>query len=76
MTVRIHMTCNGCDAETYTEPMRRVFHGFNGKGHGFGVYEEPTVEKAVEPTGWIAFDIINCTYCPECRKQVESGEAA
>lgn len=76
MTTRIHMKCNGCSAEVYTEPLRRIFHSFNGTGYGLGRYEEPTVNKAVEPTGWVWSDLIGCTYCPECWKQIESGEAA
>jgi hypothetical protein len=76
MTVRIHLTCNGCFAETTTEPLKRIFHSFNGLGHGFGRYEEPTVDKAVDPTDWVAFDIIGCTYCPECQKSLEADAAA
>lgn len=76
VSTTIHLKCDGCSAEADTEPLRRVFHSFNGKGYGFGTYEEPTVDKAVEPTGWVWSDIIGCTYCPECWKSINSESVA
>lgn len=75
MATTIHMRCGGCDAE-HEVPIRRSFQSFNGLGYGYGVHRTPTVDEAVEPTGWVWSDLIGCTYCPECWKQIESGEAA
>lgn len=74
MGTRIHLKCDGCNAETYTAPVRRIFHSFNGKGYGFGRYEEPNVDKAVEPTGWVWSDLIGCTYCPTCWAEINSED--
>lgn len=76
MPTRLHLQCGGCDAETYTDSIRRSFVSFNGLGHGYGQYREPDIDKAVEPTGWVWSDIIGCTYCPDCQKKIERGEAA
>ena len=75
MPTTIHMRCGGCDAEKEV-PYNRTFKSLSGRGYGFGVYHVTNVEQEVEPTGWALFDIIGCTYCPECWKQIESGEAA
>jgi len=75
MPTKIHMACDGCDAEHSVE-VKRVFNSFNGKGYGFGTYHDPSISEAVKPTGWIWSDIINCTYCPECWAGImaEAGE--
>ena len=69
------MRCGGCDAEKELF-YERTFHSFDGSGHGFGHYHVTNVAQAVEPTGWVLSDVIGCTYCPECWKSIESGEAA
>lgn len=73
MSTTIHMRCGGCAAEKEV-PYERTFRSFDGKGYGFGVYHVPTVEQAVEPTGWVLFDLIGCTYCPKCWAEIEAGE--
>lgn len=75
MPITIHMRCGSCDVEKEV-PIKRIFQSFSGRGYGLGVYHVPTVEQAVADTGWMAFDIIGCTYCPACWKEIESGEAA
>lgn len=77
MTTRIHLKCDGCDAETHTAPIRKEFISFSGRGHGFGKWHNPDLDAAVQPTGWVWSDpATSCTYCPDCWKQIENGEAA
>lgn len=76
MPAFLKLTCGGCDAEAETEPLRRTFHSLNGSGHGFGRYVMPDMEAAAEKIGWTLYDVIGCTYCPECTKKIESSEAA
>ena len=74
MTTHLHLRCGGCFAETHTAPIRRTFVSFNGLGHGYGRHQEPDIDKAVEPTGWIWSDpYTGCTYCPECWKEIEAA---
>lgn len=76
MTTKIKMQCGGCFAEKEVQ-INRTFNSFNGKGHGFGIVHTPSVDEAVEPTGWVWSDpYTRCTYCPECWKTIENGEAA
>ena len=75
MGTTIHMRCDGCDAEKEV-PISRTFHSFDGKGWGFGRYHTPTIDVAVEPSGWVWADLIGCTYCPDCWKEIEKGEPA
>lgn len=77
MTTRLHLRCDGCDAETHTAPIRKEFVSVNGRGYGFGSWREPDLDASVLPTGWVWSDpVTSCTYCPDCWKQIESGEAA
>lgn len=71
MSATIKLRCGGCDAEAETEPMRRTFHSFDGSGHGFGRYVGPDIEALVAQKGWTLFDIIGCTYCPDCTKKLD-----
>lgn len=68
MTVKITLSCDGCDAETGPHNLpRREFHSFNGKGYGFGVWHHPGLDDVPFPDGWLHSDpITGCTYCPEC----------
>ncbi len=75
MPTTIHMRCGGCDAEKEL-PYKRTFHSFSGRGYGLGVYHVTKPEQAAENAGWVLFDAIGCTYCPECWRQIQSGEAA
>jgi len=76
MSVRLAFTCDGCFAEVEgTDWLRKRFRSFSGKDHGFGVYVVDEVESVV-PGGWVAFDpYTQCTYCPSCWTQIESGAA-
>lgn len=68
MTVNITLSCDGCFKETgpYQLPHRQ-FQSFNGKGHGFGIWNTPSIEDIRFPEGWIYSDpYTGCTYCPEC----------
>lgn len=67
MTVSVTFQCDGCSTETgpHTVPHRK-FRSFDGKGWGFGVWEDYGIEHVV-PDGWIYPDpYTGCTYCPEC----------
>lgn len=75
MSTRLHLKCDGCDAETTTAPIRRRFVSLTGKSYGFGQWHEPDLDAAVEPTGWTWSDVIGCTYCPTCRASIEKGSA-
>jgi len=71
MATELHMNCGGCDAQISVR-VRRTFHSLNGSGYGFGRYHTPTIDELVEPTGWVWADLIGCTYCPECWKQINA----
>ena len=76
MPTRLHLRCGGCDAETYSEPIRKRFEGVSGRSYGFGSWQMPDLDAAV-PAGWIWSDpYTSCTYCPECWKEIESGKDA
>lgn len=74
MAVKVKFQCGGCGAEAWgTGFLTNEFHSFNGKGYGFGVYHQRPIEE-ITPAGWIAFDpCTQCTYCPECWKELCSG---
>jgi hypothetical protein len=77
MTTKVHMKCDGCDAEKTTEYARRTFTSFTGKSYGIGTYHYPTIDELVKPTGWTWSDpYTGCTYCPDCWKSIEDGVAA
>jgi len=77
MSTRLHLKCDGCDAETHTERINKKFVSVSGKSYGFGAYVQPDIEATVAPTGWIWSDpYTSCTYCPKCWAEIESGKAA
>lgn len=77
MSTWIRLRCDGCGLATEVGPINREFVSFNGLGHGYGRWKEPDVDRAVEPSGWIWSDpYTRCTYCPDCWKGIQSGEAA
>ena len=65
MSVMITFACDGCDAKTSPERLKRQFHSFSGRGYGFGRYVIDSPETLI-PNGWIMYDQIGCTYCPAC----------
>jgi hypothetical protein len=76
MPTRMHLICGGCDAEAYSEPIRKHFVGVTGRPHGFGTWRQPDLSRVV-PAGWVWSDpYTSCTYCPECWKQIASDTDA
>lgn len=72
MGIELTFKCSGCSKTTRgTGPVRRVFHGVNGRDYGFGTWKiEPISNLA--PQGWVPFDpYTNVTYCPECWDEIE-----
>ena len=65
MSVRLLLECGGCDATATSERWRREFHGVTGRSFGFGRYHLPDPES-VCPPGWVLWDRISATYCPDC----------
>ena len=65
MSVRLVLECGGCDATATSETWRREFHGASGRSYGFGSYHLP-VPESVCPPGWVLWDLIGATYCPDC----------
>lgn len=76
MAVKITLSCDGCHVETGPHRLlHREFHSFSGRGHGFGVWKEPTLDDAV-PDGWVRSDpYTGCTYCPTCWAEIEEVAA-
>ncbi len=77
--VTLQFSCGGCFKEVDVKAKSRVrqeFRGISGRPWGFGSYIiTPTIEKLVEdstPEGWVVFDLIGCTYCPECWADIDS----
>ena len=76
MGTQLHLKCDGCDAEAYSERIHKTFESVSGRSHGFGSWRQPDIDAAV-PAGWIWSDpYTSCTYCPECWKEIESGKDA
>jgi hypothetical protein len=77
MTTRLHLRCDGCDAETHTKPIRKRFVSVRGRSHGFGSWQLPSVDDVVTELGWIWSDpYTSCTYCPTCWAGIEAGKGA
>jgi hypothetical protein len=76
MSVKVTLSCDGCHVETGPHRLpHREFHSINGRGHGFGVWKEPTMAD-VTPESWVLSDpYTGCTYCPTCWAEIAEGEA-
>lgn len=75
MSTRLHLKCDGCDAETHSERINKTFVSVSGRSYGLGSYRAPDIDAAVEPTGWVWSDpYTSCTYCPKCWDEIELGE--
>lgn len=75
MSTRLHLKCDGCNAETHTERISKRFVSVSGRSYGFGVRHQPDLDDAVAPTGWVWSDpYTSCTYCPKCWDEIEDGE--
>lgn len=74
MPTKLHMTCDGCHAETVSEKwLGRHFNSVNGKGYGFGAWEYDRPED-IAPEGWVVRDpFTGCTYCPECWVEITAA---
>ena len=72
MTVKITLSCDGCHVETGPHRLpHREFNSFDGKGYGFGVWNNPTIDNVQFPDGWIRSDpYTGCTYCPKCWAEI------
>jgi len=69
------MTCDGCFTTVETDRVKAEFHSYSGRGYGFGKWREPSISKAIEPTGWIWSDPYTaCTYCPACWAKIENDQ--
>jgi hypothetical protein len=62
-------SCGGCDARQEVQAPPREFISINGRGYGFGHFEYPSPADCA-PKGWTAYDIIGCTYCPDCSREL------
>lgn len=77
MTARIHLKCDGCEAETHTARISKTFESFSGRDYGLGAWRKPDIDAAVEPTRWVWSDpYTSCCYCPACWADIENGKAA
>jgi hypothetical protein len=77
MPTRLHLRCDGCDAETHSDPIRKRFLSVSGRSYGFGSWQMPDIDAAVLPTGWVWSDpYIGCTYCPKCWAEIDTSEEA
>jgi len=65
MSVRLVLECGGCDATATSETWRREFHGVTGRSYGFFRCHLPD-PTTVCPPGWVLWDLIGATYCPDC----------
>lgn len=75
MSIKIQLECDGCFCTTELQANRRTFHSFSGKGYGLGVFEYPSLEKSLIPTGWEWCDpYTGCTYCPKCWEEINGAE--
>lgn len=75
MSTRLHLKCDGCDAETHSERINKTFVSVSGRSYGFGSYRMPDIDAAIEPTGWVWSDpYTSCTYCPACWTSIEAKE--
>lgn len=66
MSVFVTFECDGCSETDRVPVPHRKFHSFDGKGYGFGVWEEKGL-KDVIPDGWVYPDpFTGCCYCENC----------
>lgn len=73
MSITVTYSCDGCSAVSAPVVVRRRFESFSGKGYGFGrFFVDSVVELA--PQDWCAFDLLGCTYCPECVKELYGAD--
>ena len=66
MSVKAILRCDGCDAVSEPFVIQQLFEGVQGRTYGWGQYKAPE--------GWGVFDLIGCTYCPDCTQQLWPDE--
>lgn len=75
MSTKIKLNCDGCDAETETARISKTFVSVSGRGYGRGSWRNPSIDDAVEPTGWVWSDpCTSCTYCPSCWAEIAGDD--
>lgn len=75
MSVTLHLECDGCFEKTQVRLGHREFESFSGRSWGFGTWKMPTIDEAIEPTGWAWCDpYTGCTYCPVCWEGIEKED--
>jgi hypothetical protein len=76
MTTRLHLRCDGCDAEAHTKPIRKHFKSVSGRSYGFGSWGWPDIDGIVAEMGWVCSDPYTaCTYCPKCWAEIAASAA-
>lgn len=66
--MKITAICGGCNATADAGRVVQRFHSISGRGLGVGRY---CIEiDWTLPDDWVPFDLIGCTYCPECAKEI------
>ena len=76
MSISFLYRCDGCNNEATAGHVRRVFKSFSGRNHGFGVHHVDADPVRDAPDGWVAFDLIGATYCPDCAAEIWPESAA
>lgn len=66
--------CGGCEATTDAGKVVQRFNSFDGTGHGLGRHSVE-IEWTL-PADWVRFDLIGCTYCPQCAAEIWPKESA
>lgn len=75
--IKMTAHCGGCPATVDAGRVVQTFRSFSGRDYGFGQHHIE-IQWAL-PEGWVRFDHIGCTYCPECAAEIwptNTGEVA
>ena len=74
--IRFVYYCGGCDAKAEAGHVYRQFESISGRDYGFGTYRVIADPVMDTPDGWVAFDLIGATYCPDCAAEIWPEPAA
>lgn len=70
MSINVIFECDRCHkTEKGTSRIFEEFVFVSGKSYGPGEYHELPA-SSVAPDGWVPFDAIGCTYCPDCADEI------
>ena len=72
--IRFVYYCGGCDAKAESGHVQQRFQSFSGRAYGFGRHHIIADPIADAPDGWVAFDLIGATYCPDCAAEIWPDE--